>query len=124
VTLISPENESVTIQMDTQTHLPLRRTFEWRDPLYKDKNTRRRGVRRLPRDGGFPTPFTITRFKNDDRSGSIPGSCEIQSGTCRRLLERGRSHPPHQEVDASELRVLACFARGNRREGKSRLSAI
>ena len=24
--------------MDTQTHLPLRRTFQWRDPVYKDKN--------------------------------------------------------------------------------------
>ena len=38
VTLISSSNEAVTIQTDTQTHLPLRRTFEWRDPLYKDKN--------------------------------------------------------------------------------------
>ena len=25
--------------MDVQTHLPLRRSFQWRDPLYKDKNT-------------------------------------------------------------------------------------
>src|SRR5258708_18396056 len=38
VTLISAQNESITIQMDVQTHLPLRRTFQWRDPLYKDKN--------------------------------------------------------------------------------------
>ena len=29
----------MTIQMDVQTHLPLRRTFQWRDPVYKDKNT-------------------------------------------------------------------------------------
>ncbi len=38
VTAISAQNESVTILMDTQTHLPMRRTFEWRDPVYKDKN--------------------------------------------------------------------------------------
>ena len=38
VTLISAQNDSVTIQTDTQTHLPMRRTFEWRDPVYKDKN--------------------------------------------------------------------------------------
>ena len=34
VTLISAENEAVTILMDVQTHLPLRRTFQWRDPVY------------------------------------------------------------------------------------------
>ena len=38
VTLISSQNEAVTIQTDSETHLPLRRTFQWRDPLYKDKN--------------------------------------------------------------------------------------
>ncbi len=39
VTLISAQNEAVTILMDAQTHLPLRRVFQWRDPVYKDKNT-------------------------------------------------------------------------------------
>ena len=38
VTLISADNEAVTILMDAQTHLPLRRSFQWRDPVYKDKN--------------------------------------------------------------------------------------
>ena len=38
VTLINPENDSITIEMDSQTHLPLRRSFKWRDPLYKDLN--------------------------------------------------------------------------------------
>src|SRR6266481_742536 len=39
VTLISPDNEAVTILIDAQSHLPLRRSFQWRDPLYHDKNT-------------------------------------------------------------------------------------
>ena len=39
VTLISAQNEAITIQVDSQTHLPLRRSFQWRDPEYKDKNT-------------------------------------------------------------------------------------
>jgi hypothetical protein len=66
VTLISKENESVTILMDTQTHLPLRRTFQWRDPEYKDKNTDAEEYDDYHTVDGFPTPFTITRFKNDD----------------------------------------------------------
>jgi hypothetical protein len=66
VTLISAQNEAVTIQMDTQTHLPLRRTFEWRDPLYKDKNLDAEEYDDYHSIDGFPTPFNVTRFKNDD----------------------------------------------------------
>ena len=66
VTLISPDNDSVTIQTDTQTHLPLRRTFQWRDPEYKDKNTDAEEYDDYHVMDGFPTPFTISRYKNDD----------------------------------------------------------
>ncbi|HEY1159010.1 MAG TPA: hypothetical protein VGE83_00175 [Terracidiphilus sp.] len=66
VTLISAANEAVTIQMDTQTHLPLRRTFEWRDPLYKDKNLDAEEYDDYHVMDGIPTPFTISRYKNDD----------------------------------------------------------
>jgi hypothetical protein len=66
VTLISPQNESVTIQMDITTHLPLRRTFQWRDPVYKDKNTDVEEYDGYHTIGGFPTPLSITRYKNDE----------------------------------------------------------
>jgi hypothetical protein len=66
VTLISAENEAVTILMDTQTHLPMRRTFEWRDPVYKDKNLDAEEYDDYHVFDGIPTPFTVTRFKNDD----------------------------------------------------------
>jgi hypothetical protein len=66
VTAISARNEAVTILMDTQTHLPLRRTFQWRDPVYKDKNLDAEEYDDYHTMDGFPTPFTITRFKNDD----------------------------------------------------------
>jgi hypothetical protein len=66
VTVISAQNESVTIQMDSQTHLPLRRTFQWRDPLYKDKNEDAEEYDNYRDVDGFPTPFNVTRFKNGD----------------------------------------------------------
>jgi hypothetical protein len=66
VTLISAQNEAVTILADVQTHLPLRRTFEWRDPVYKDKNLDAEEYDDYHTIDGFPTPFTITRFKNDE----------------------------------------------------------
>jgi hypothetical protein len=66
VTLISPENEAITILMDEQTHLPLQRSFQWRDPLYHDKNTDTEEYDDYHTIDGFPTPFTVTRLKNGD----------------------------------------------------------
>lgn len=66
VTLISSANDSITIQMDADTHLPLRRTFQWRDPLYKDRNEEVEEYDNYHTVDGIPTPFNITRFHNGD----------------------------------------------------------
>jgi hypothetical protein len=66
VTLISPRNDSITIQTDAQTHLPLRRSFQWRDPLYKDKNEEAEEYDDYHLVDGIPTAFTTTRFHNGD----------------------------------------------------------
>jgi len=66
VTLISAQNEAITILMDAQTHLPLRRVFQWRDPVYKDKNSDAEEYDNYHIVDGFPTPLSITRFKNDE----------------------------------------------------------
>lgn len=66
VTLISPENAAITILMDEQTHLPLQRSFQWRDPEYHDKNTDTEEYDDYHTIDGFPTPLTITRLKNGE----------------------------------------------------------
>jgi hypothetical protein len=66
VTLISPQNEAVTILMDAETHLPLERIFEWRDPVYHDKDTDTEEYDDYHTIDGFPTPFSITRLKNGE----------------------------------------------------------
>jgi len=60
VTLISADNESITILMDTQTHLPLERIFQWRDPLYKTRT-------RTPRN-----TTTTTRWRIPDAVFDYP----------------------------------------------------
>ncbi|MGB7189255.1 MAG: hypothetical protein WBD10_03910 [Acidobacteriaceae bacterium] len=66
VTLINPQNDSITIQMDAETHLPRSRTFQWRDPIYHDKDTDREEYDNYHIVDGFSTPFSITRFDNGD----------------------------------------------------------
>jgi hypothetical protein len=66
VTLIAANNEAITILCDVQTHLPLKRVFQWRDPVYKDKNTDTEEYDDYHPVQGFPTPYTISRWKNDE----------------------------------------------------------
>jgi len=66
VTMISAQNEAITIQMDVQTHLPLSRSFQWRDPIYKDKNTDVEEYADYHDIEGLPTAFSITRVHNDE----------------------------------------------------------
>jgi hypothetical protein len=67
-TLINAENDSITLQTDAETHLPLRRSYQWRDPLYKDKNTDAEEYDDYHTVDGLPTPFTLTRYHNGDMS--------------------------------------------------------
>ena len=65
-TLINADNDSITIQTDAETHLPLRRSYQWRDPVYKDKNTDAETYDNYQIVDGLPTAYTLTRYHNDD----------------------------------------------------------
>lgn len=71
VTLISADNEAVTIITDAQTHLPLRSSFQWRDPVYKDKNTDAEEYADYHVVDGLPTPFSIVRYENDEMTRQL-----------------------------------------------------
>ena len=66
VTLINAANDSVTVEIDAETHLPLRRTWQWRDPIYKDKNTDAEEDDDYHLVEGLPTAYTLTRYHNGD----------------------------------------------------------
>jgi hypothetical protein len=66
VTVMTADNDSVTIRVDIDTHLPRSRTFYWRDPLYKDKNEDGETYDDWHYTDGFPTSFLVTRYMNGD----------------------------------------------------------
>ncbi len=66
VTLLNSDNDSLTIQLDAMSHLPLRRTYYWRDPVYKDRNEEIEEYDDYHSIAGIQTPFTITRLHNGD----------------------------------------------------------
>jgi hypothetical protein len=66
VTLLGEGDDSIVIQMDAQTHLPLSCSWSWRDPVYHDKDTDVEEYADYHTIDGLPTPFTITHLHNGD----------------------------------------------------------
>ncbi len=66
VTILNAQNEAVTIYIDQTTHLPIRKSFTWRDPKYRDKNEEAEGYANYRPVQGIMTPFDVTRYKQGD----------------------------------------------------------
>ena len=66
VTLIDSKNDSVVIDIQMDTHLPLRRTFKSRNPLYKDFDEDQEEYSDWHPVQGMPTPFVTTRYRNGE----------------------------------------------------------
>lgn len=66
ITILSAANDAVTLELDTNTHLPLRRTFQWRNPQFKDFDTDAEDYADYHVVQGINTAMTLTRYKNGD----------------------------------------------------------
>jgi hypothetical protein len=66
VTVLSANNDAVTLELDANTHLPLRRTFQWRNQQFKDFDEDAEDYSDYHTVQGLPTAMTITRYKNGD----------------------------------------------------------
>jgi len=81
--VIDSTNDSVTLELDANTHLPLRRTFEWRNATYKDRDEDVEEYSDYHDVQGLPTPYTVTRYHNGDMVSH--GLLRSGSTTSRRL---------------------------------------
>ena len=68
VTVINSQNESVTLYFDSDTHLPVKKTFQWRDPVDRQKNLEEEIYENYRPVQGILAPFNVTRFFNGDMS--------------------------------------------------------
>jgi hypothetical protein len=69
VTVLSAKNDAVTIELDETTHLPLSRTFEFRNETYKDHDVDLEQYDDYHSMDGLMTALTITRYRNGDMAG-------------------------------------------------------
>jgi hypothetical protein len=66
VTVLSANNDAVTIDLDATSHLPLRRTFKWRNETFKDFDEDAEEYDDYHLVQGLPTAYTLTRYHNGD----------------------------------------------------------
>jgi hypothetical protein len=66
VTLVNARNQSVTLYLDTTTHLPVKKTFSWRDPTDRERNLEEDVYDNYKPVEGVMTPFSVTHFYNGD----------------------------------------------------------
>ena len=66
VTLINSKNESVGLYFDIDTHLPLKKTYTWRDPVDKERNIEEEIYDNYRPVQGVMIPWGFTRYFNGD----------------------------------------------------------
>jgi hypothetical protein len=66
VTLINAKDEAVHIFLDVDTHLPIKKSFSWRDPVDKERNTEEEIYDNYRPVQGVMTPWGFTRYFNGD----------------------------------------------------------
>jgi hypothetical protein len=66
VSILSANNDGGTLYLDVTTHLPLRRTFEWRNETFKDYDEDAEEYADYHTIQGLPTALTISRYHNGD----------------------------------------------------------
>jgi hypothetical protein len=71
VSILTTNNDGVTLDLDESTHLPISLTFQWRDPTYHDFNTEVQEYDDYHPIQGVMTALTLTRFHNGDMTNQV-----------------------------------------------------
>jgi hypothetical protein len=64
VTIMNAQNEGVTLFFDSNTHLPIKKSYSWRDPTDKERNVEEEIYDNYRPVEGIMTPFSVTRMYN------------------------------------------------------------
>lgn len=66
VSIINSKNDSVTLYIDSTSHLPIKTSFTWRDPADQLRNTEEEIFDAYRVTDGVMTPYSLTRLYNGE----------------------------------------------------------
>ncbi len=99
VTITNSRNEAVTLFIDVSTHLPVKKTFSWRDPTDKERNVEDEVYDAYRAVQGIMTPFSVTRYYNGEMSYQrFLNSASYDKELSDSLFEASVNYDPNQPV--------------------------
>jgi hypothetical protein len=103
VTLINSRNESVTLYFDSETHLPVKKTFEWRDPVDRQKNLEEEVYENYRAVSGIMAPFNLTRYFNGDMANQrFLNSVTINQGLDPAMFDPNSGYNPNKSAKGAK----------------------
>jgi hypothetical protein len=98
VTLINTKNEAVNLFFDVDTHLPVKKSFEWRDPVDRQKNLEEEIYENYRAVQGIMAPYNVTRYFNGDMAGErFFNSVKINQGLDQTMFDPNSGYKPKVE---------------------------
>jgi len=95
VTLINAKNEAVTLYFDVDNHLPVKKSFSWRDPVDRQKNIEEEVYENYRPIQGIMAPYNVTRFFNGDMASQrFLNSVSINQGLDQTMFDQNSSYKP------------------------------
>jgi hypothetical protein len=71
VTILNSTNDSVILSVDPHSHLPVRRTYSYRDPLDRQLDDESEVFSNYRLVQGIQTPFSVVRYRNGEMTSQI-----------------------------------------------------
>src|ERR1035438_3949931 len=97
VTLINAQNESITLYFDSDTHLPVKKSFSWRDPVDKQKNLEEEVYENYRAVSGIMAPYNVTRYFNGDMASQrFLNSVTINQGLDQSMFDPNSGYNPNK----------------------------
>jgi hypothetical protein len=99
VTLINSKDEAVKLLFDIDTHLPLKKSYFWRDPVDKERNTEEEIYDNYKPVQGVMTPYSFTRYYNGDmQSQRFINSVKFNQGLDPAMFDPNSGYDPNKPV--------------------------
>lgn len=97
VTLINSKDEAVSLFFDVDTHLPVKKSFEWRDPVDRQKNLEEEIYDNYRQVSGVMAPYNLTRYFNGDMASQrFLSSVTINQGLDEAMFDPNSGYNPNK----------------------------
>jgi hypothetical protein len=95
VTLINAKNEAVSLYFDVDSHLPIKKSYRWRDPVDKERNSEEEVFDNYKPTHGVMAYYSFTRYYNGDmQSQRFISSVQFNQGLDEAMFDPTSGYNP------------------------------